>query len=154
MPGPAPKFDPARRNARVGPVLLPAEGRKGDPPEWPLPYEPSLAELAVWNDLWRTPQAAAWERMGVGVRLEVARYAGLLVRAGLPDSFAALHGQASMLADKLGLTPKAMRTLLWQVVDNEVEEKRHRKNAADRRDELALRRRLLAGRDGDESAAG
>jgi len=43
----------------------------------------------------------------------VARYCRLLVRAEAPGSTAAVHAQATALADRLGLTPKAMRLLLW-----------------------------------------
>ena len=74
MPGPAPK-DPAarrRRNATVGKTILPAGGRVGDPPAWPL----ARAEAEPWASLWATPQAAAWETLG-WTRV-VARYAVLI----------------------------------------------------------------------------
>src|SRR5690606_4166124 len=121
MPNP-PKLDPQRGHRGRGITLLPAEGRKGDPPDWPLPDEPTLYELDTWRYLWATPQAVAWERMGPGVLREVARYCRLLVRCENPNSIAALHAQALALADRLGLSPKAMRLLLWQIVDDELEE--------------------------------
>jgi hypothetical protein len=63
--------------------------------------------------LWHTPQAVAWERLGWSH--EVARYCRLLVKASLPKAVPAVHGQCTALADRLGLTPKAMRMLLWTV---------------------------------------
>lgn len=139
----APKPDPVRRNARVGPLKLPAEGRKGSAPKFPLPkmsvlrweYEDKRRfqvldpestearreqELELWDQLWRTPQAVAWERLG-WVRV-VARYARLAVAAEELDKDAL--SEARQLEDRLGLTPKAMRLLLWEIVADEVGEQR------------------------------
>lgn len=113
MPGPAPK-DPAarrRRNAAVGKTVLPAGGRVGDVPVWPI-FE--VSEPSVWALLWRLPQASAWERDHM--QFVVADYA--LLRARLYGDDAP---SASLLAEKrnqetvLGLNPKAMRSLLWEV---------------------------------------
>lgn len=126
----APKFDPQRRNARVGPVKLPAEGRRGDVPGWPLDG-PTCREEAVWGALWRTPQAVVWERLGW---LEtVARYCRLVVRCEGPQSGAGLHAAATALEDRLGLTPKAMRLLLWEVQDDELAEARRQPRSDVRR---------------------
>ncbi len=121
MPQP-PKFDPARRNSRIGPVKLPAEGRKGDPPKWPLPGRIIAAESRAWAELWATPQAVAWEKLGW--TRTVARYCRVMVAAEKKDATAALLAQAVSLEDRLGLTPKAMRLLLWEIVADEVTEKR------------------------------
>lgn len=43
MPGPSPNPNAIRRNHRVGPVVLPAEGFKGRMPSWPLPENPKMA---------------------------------------------------------------------------------------------------------------
>ena len=113
MPGPAPK-DPSsrrRRNAAVGKTVLPSGGRVGDVPEWP--------------SLWATPQAAAWERLG-WTRV-VARYAVLIdaVEESEDVPAAALLGEVRQMEDRLGLNPKAMRSLLWEVADtDDVSEKR------------------------------
>ncbi|SDC45740.1 hypothetical protein [Nocardioides lianchengensis] len=42
MPGPPPNPLAARRNPRVGVVVLPAEGYRGRTPKWPLPENPRL----------------------------------------------------------------------------------------------------------------
>ena len=120
--GQVPSFNPRERKARVGPVHLPAEGRKGDPPPWPASGRQTKAEHQAWVELWRTPQAVAWERLGW--TREVARYCRLLVASERPGATAAVHAQATALADRLGLTPKAMRMLLWTVAADEVAEQR------------------------------
>lgn len=147
----APKFEPARRNPRIGVVWLPAGGRPGKPPAWPLPGKLSAAEREAWAQLWATPQAHAWEQLGGTWTRTVARYCRLMVRAEAGDSYAALHAQTTALEDRLGLTPKSMRLLLWQIAPDEVEEKRVAKRAAPE-DELAMRRRLLAHQDDGEAS--
>lgn len=47
-----------------------------------------------------------------------------MVRAEKPDATAAVQAQATALEDRLGLTPKSMRLLLWEVATDEVAEKR------------------------------
>lgn len=123
MPGPAPK-DPAsrrRRNAAVGKTVLPSGGRIGATPEWPMTRD----EPSLWAELWATPQAAAWERLG-WTRV-VARYATLIVAVEDSEDVpaASLLGEVRQMEDRLGLNPKAMRSLLWEVADSdEVAEKR------------------------------
>lgn len=185
MPGPAPKAEPVRRNSRVGPLRLPAEGRKGEPPAWPLsPDLTKQAQLTVlnqdiddmalaaqgddkearaaqrkmftlrqraevltaeieqqaqleadlWKQLWATPQAVAWDRLGY--TRAVARYVRLLIAAERLDKNAL--AEARQMEDRLGLTPKAMRMLLWEIVSDEVAEKRTAKKTT------AARRRMKA----------
>ena len=120
MSGPAQK-DPAtrrRRNVSVGKTLLPAGGREGDVPEWPLALVP---ESSPWADLWHTPQSVAWERLGY-FRV-VARYS-LLLELAEDGAAAPIQSEVRQLEDRLGLTPKAMRMLLWEVSSDEVAEKR------------------------------
>jgi len=124
MPMP-PKFDPARGTRGRGPVQLPKGGRKGKPPAWPLPGRAIAAELEAWRQLWATPQAVMWERLEW--TRTVARYARLMIRAEDAEATAALQAQATALEDRLGLTPKSMRLLLWEVVTDEVAEKRDEK---------------------------
>jgi hypothetical protein len=85
-------------------------------------------EPEVWAGLWATPQAAAWETMG-WTRV-VARYAVLIEAVeeseGVPA--AALLGEVRQMEDRLGLNPKAMRSLLWEVSSEDaVTEKREEK---------------------------
>jgi len=117
-----PKANPVRRNARVGPTILPAEGRKGAPPSWPLAGRHTAAEKITWAELWATPQAVAWETFGAGCVRVVARYCRLLHSAEAMNKDAL--AEARQIEDKLGLTPKAMRMLLWVISADELAEKR------------------------------
>jgi hypothetical protein len=121
MPNP-PKMDPQRGARGRGVTHLPAEGRKGVPPAWPLGGRHSAAEKRAWAQLWSTPQAVAWERLG-WVRT-VARYCRFMLMAEQPSASPALLAQVTAMEDRLGLTPKAMRLLLWQVTSDEVAEQR------------------------------
>lgn len=120
MPGPAPSRNARRRNVRPDWRTLPLAGRLGDAPEWPI-ADPSVAELALWADLWRTPQSVAWFELGW--TRTVARYARLVVRSEFSDpdddrpayAEAALLGEIRQLEDRLGLSPLAMRRLQWEM---------------------------------------
>ena len=112
----------------MAPVRLPAEGRQGEAPPWPLPGDPSPAEGAAWAALWRTPQAVVWERH-VWTRT-LGRYCRVMVRAEQPDAQAALLAQVLALEDRLGIGPKALRMLLWEIVPDEVTPPRPRKASA------------------------
>jgi hypothetical protein len=172
--GPPPKPNARRRNAQVAMTRLPAGGRQGEPPRWPLIddvvatakrdmarrladelelalLEPDLTgrqraaaqrkldgaqatatvldkqieaqtalESELWGELWATPQAVAWERLGW--TREVAQYVRWKVKAELGDLDASK--EARQLADRLGLTPLAMLRLRWEVAADEVAEQR------------------------------
>ena len=122
MPGPAPKASVVRRNPRVGPVLLPAKGRKGAPPDWPLPRPLSGSEGVAWQRLWASPQAVAWENLGW--THTVARYCRMLVASDAEDAPITLCAEVRQLEDRLGLNPLSMRRLMWQIAPDEVAEKR------------------------------
>ena len=171
--GPPPKPAGARRrtNPTVATTKLPAEGRTGDPPKWPLPadvrrqaqldrYGEQIDDLSVeaqgvgrsaaaaarklltlqeradvlsaeldavaeqeqalWVELWRTPQAVAWER--TGWTREVALYCRWMVAAELGDMDAAR--EARQWSDRLGLSALALLRLRWEIVADEVGEQR------------------------------
>ncbi len=148
--GPPPNPNARRRNVRVGLVRLPAKGRDGDVPEWPVGYDPSGKERAIWAELWSTPQAVAWEQLGY--LRSVARYVTLDAAASRsldniddPKLYAAMLANQTrllpelrQLEDRLGLNPKAMRSLMWEIADDEVGAKR------DEREAPKARRRLKA----------
>lgn len=122
-----PKPDAVRRNVRPGMTMLPAKGRQGDAPAWPLDLV-NRAELELWAELWATPQAHAWEQLG-WTRI-VARYCRVAIVAEGLDKDA--MSEARQLEDRLGLTPKAMRMLMWQIAPDEVAEKRQETSAGAR----------------------
>jgi len=114
MPGPPPNKHARRRNSEAW-RQLPRAGRCGPPPPFPLTGRRSKALDELWADLWTSPQAVAWEEMGWS-RL-VGRYAKLLIAAEKSDATAALLGEVRQLEDRLGLSPMAMKRLLWEVAD-------------------------------------
>lgn len=92
-------------------------------------------EAELWAELWVTPQAAAWERLGW--TREVAQYVRWEARAEQGDLDAAK--EARQRGDRLGLTPLAMLRLRWEVAEDEVGEQREDRG---RRAAPAARRRL------------
>lgn len=118
---------------------LPAEGRKGPAPQWPLPPLPiddeGLSEIwqeregELWADLWETPQAVAWERLRW--TRTVARYVRFEVRAETGDLKAG--AEARLLEDRLGLSPQAMLRLRWEVAPDEVAEQRQERTTRSRK---------------------
>lgn len=127
MPGPPPKMNAVRRNIRPDWVRLPIEGRKAPAPKWPL-GKASPAELAVWREVWALPQALMWEKFRWF--RTVARYVRILQRAEALDAGRDAMSEARQLEEHLGLTPKAMKSLMWVVVDDEVAARRDDRGAA------------------------
>lgn len=167
--GPPPKSDDQRRrrNATVAMTKLPAEGRKGPAPKWPLipdvvmsakrdlaaakveglefdlaegkPVDRKLdaakerlaildrqlaeqkaLEASLWRDLWKLPQAVQWQRLGW--TRDVAQYVRHKVLAELGDLDSAR--EARQWSDRLGLSPMALLRLRWEVVADELGERR------------------------------
>lgn len=124
MPNP-PRIDPVRHTPKGrGPQQLP-QAREGKTPPWPLDVPATPEEQKAWTGLWKLPQAAMWERQKT-FRM-VGRYCRAMVEAEQPEASAGLHAQVTAMEDRLGLTPKAMRLLLWEVVVDEVGAKRAEK---------------------------
>jgi len=119
MPGPAPDPNPRRRNKKRVDFTLPRGGRPGRAPAFPIK---AVRVPATWAELWKTPQAAAWEELGIN--RTVARYALLLQQAEKPSAPASLHNEVRQLEDRLGLTPMAMLRLHWEMSADEVSERR------------------------------
>ena len=118
--GPPPKHPSQKRRQTASKLLqLPAEGRHGRAPKWPF-AESTPTERKLWNDLWRTPQAVMWER--THAHREVAAYVRWSLLAETGDIKAA--PEARQMSDRLGLTPLALRRLEWEIVEDELAEKR------------------------------
>lgn len=144
MPGPAPKpaDERARRNKAPVAMRLPAAGREGEPPGWPIGFNPTARADNVWAELWKTPQAVAWERLG-WTRV-VARYVYLLesserdldeiedpkVYAALLAAQTRLLPELRQIEDRLGLNPLALLRLQWVIDGDEVGEKRDEREGA------------------------
>lgn len=203
-PAPKPAGERRRRNATIAMTRLPAGGRKGDAPRWPLLadvatvarrdmarrqadelelalLEPDLqgrsraaaqrkleaaqtsanildkeleaqqqAEGEVWAELWATPQAVAWERLGW--TREVAQYVRWKVRAELGDLDASK--EARQLGDRLGLTPLAMLRLRWEVAPDEVAEQRQERTSRTKARTPRQRLRVVDPEGGSGAVAG
>lgn len=116
--GPAP--DPqALRNDRKGVpggdwITLPAAGREGDPPEWPLTRQ-SKRELALWQREWRRPQAIMWEQNGQD--LEVALYVRSVVAAEKSNAPTNTRTLVKQQQEALGLSIPGLARNRWVIAD-------------------------------------
>ncbi|WP_241193093.1 hypothetical protein [Streptomyces sp. ADI98-10] len=91
---------------------LPAEGRGGEPPEWPL-TEAADRELDLWDDMWAKPQAVAWEDMGQ--ELEVALFVRTLAEAERADARVDVKKMVRGYLDSLGLSVAGMNRNRWKI---------------------------------------
>lgn len=103
-----------RATDQAGWVVLPAGGRQGDPPPWPL-RAPLRRELAVWAVEWARPQAVEWEHLHLEV--EVALYVRTLCQVEKQSSNASLIGKVMQLQNSLGLTKAGMSSNGWRIDD-------------------------------------
>lgn len=121
--GPAPDPNALRRDRDAGEwIPLPAEGRQGATPGWPL-TDQTIRESQLWEDLWRRPQAVMWERYGQ--HLEVALYVRRLTEAEQLESAVNLSTLVRQMGDSLGLTTPGMRANRWRI-----SERREQQSAA------------------------
>jgi len=111
MPGPAPNPNARRRNKESAWSLLP-EACTLPVPAWPFPVEPLAEELALWEEIWRTPMATRWHRLRwTG---EVALYVRCLVKAAL-SADVTLASEVRQLGDRLGTTTLAVQKHRWVI---------------------------------------
>lgn len=116
--------DRLRSSVAGGWVDLPAEGRQGDAPAWPLrPYRAvrgqdpgaiAASEQWHWSALWKLPQAVAWEQLGW--TRDIALYCRLMALAEGGQISAA--GEARQWSDRLGLSAPALARLRWRIRPN------------------------------------
>lgn len=92
---------------------LPRGGFTGRVPAWPLTTKASTAERTVWNQVWRTPQAAAWATEPWR-HPTVAMYVQTRVRFEA-EGAAALGTIMVRLADQIGMTPAGLRENGWEI---------------------------------------
>lgn len=146
--GPAPDPHALRRDREAGQwVTLPAEGRTGPTPEWPL-TDPTARELELWQQLWRKPQALLWERNGQ--HHEVAMYCRRFAAAEVPDAPVALGTLVRQMMDSLLLTIPAMRSARVQIAGGEGKAEAESKPARRRGGGSRARLTVVRG-DGDEA---
>lgn len=97
-------------------IVLPATGRVGPPPEWPLP-DADLREAELWARLWAKPQAVVWEAQGQD--FEVALYVRRFAEAEQRRAAVILGTLVRQMADSLGLTTPGMRCNRWRIGEPE-----------------------------------
>lgn len=113
--GPPPDPNALRRNRKsdaAGWHTLPAEGRTGATPEWPL-ADVQPREWDLWRDLWTRPQAVMWERLGL--HLEVALLARTLMEAEQPEARTEIQKITRQHMESLGLTAPGLLRLRWRI---------------------------------------
>lgn len=133
-------------------MALPAEGRKGRAPKFPLPEMRRYRweqedkrrfqvpdedmtelyrerELAVWAEVWKTPQASAWDTQPWrwSVIAEYCRLKAVVEQE--PDANASLVAQLHRYRDQLGLTPAGLKENGWAIATDEVSKRRETKPA-------------------------
>ena len=117
--GPPPDPNALRRNRATdmaGWTTLPAEGRTGRPPRWPLEGQ-SPREKTLWRELWKRPQAIMWERLDQ--RYEVALFARNLARAETPMASVELQKVVRQYLDSLGLSVAGMLRNRWRLAEQQ-----------------------------------
>lgn len=136
------------------PMQLPAAGRKGRVPAFPLPkiirYISSLddsgkslrlpdavvsnafrkRELELWKELWKTPQAVAWEREPYRLPT-IAKYCRIMASTEVePDASAALLSRERELRQECGLSPDGLKANGWAIAPDQLAEKRAEKKTS------------------------
>jgi hypothetical protein len=107
---------------------LPAAGRGGDPPPWPL-SAPTDRELQVWADFWRKPQAVIWERD------QLFELVGIFIRQFIEAETAKASAEnrktVRMMFADLYLTPDSLSRAKYRIVADEVVSKSAAPDPAD-----------------------
>lgn len=132
-------------------VVLPAEGFAGEAPSFPLPKIPVYeiyfedkqrvkaydsdateakweAELELWAELWRKPQAFMWDRLGL--KFEVAAYVRAFIRSVSEDGNASDRTAALRMSAEIGLSLPGMHQLRWKFATDELAERRSERSGA------------------------
>lgn len=119
--GPPPDPNALRRD-RDGAdwTILPASGRDGDIPEWPLTVatndERAEREAELWARQWTRPQAIVWEANGQ--EDEVALFVRAFADAESPKSPVAARQLVKQLQETLGISLPGMLRLRWKIEAN------------------------------------
>ena len=139
--GPAPDPNSGRSEKR-GWTDLPASGRTGEAPEWPL-TEPTPRERVLWDRWWRKPEALIWEKDGS------ADYVALTVRmfaeAEVERASAENRKTVRMMMADLYLTRDAKDRAGFRVVGDEIATKRTEKQDADKKSSARGRMKVVKG---------
>lgn len=136
--GPAPQRGALRRERasdRAGWIHLPASGREGETPAWPL-SRPNAFEVSQWAIEWRRPQAIMWERLGL--EIQVAMYVRTLRKAMEPRSADAHTKSLNTMLNSLGLTAAALASFRWVIDEGTAAPAPRRAPTSTAKDRLAV----------------
>lgn len=106
--GPVPDPNALRRDRDKNEwTRLPKTGCPLDIPEWPTEFdEPDMNELAMWQRLWRTPQAMVWHANGIVDMVVI--YIRASLQAGKAHAGPGILASFRQYSDALLLTPAAL----------------------------------------------
>ncbi|MFD9905621.1 hypothetical protein [Streptomyces sp. NPDC059063] len=113
--GPPPDPNALRRNRpsdKAGWTTLPAAGRSGPAPVFPLEMM-TPREDELWVDLWSRPQAVAWEALEQ--TYEVALFVRTLAQAEKPNARVDVQRIIRSYLDSLGLSVQGMLRNRWKI---------------------------------------
>jgi hypothetical protein len=115
--GPPPEFDALRRERNGNEwTKLPKECTR-PVPEWPvLAEDPTVAELAYWNELWRMPQAHVWH--ADHTEMQVAAYVRNLIESLAHDAPNSKRVTQRQQADGLLLTVMSLHAARYVITDS------------------------------------
>jgi len=140
--GPPPDPNALRRDRdRAEWRHLPASGREGPAPDWPL-TRASPRETELWTDEWRRPQAIVWEQNHQ--EREVALYVRALVVAERPKATTSARLLVMRQLDALGLTTAGLRSNRW-IIDAEAQQQVTRTDDPDHASTKARFRSIAGG---------
>lgn len=104
--------------ARNALVDLPAEGCALPVPQLPCGREWTAIDRARWEELWQSPQATQWDEACRGTVAALIVYESAIL-AGTASAWQAQEHRYA--AESLGLTPRALAQLGWQIIDGETQ---------------------------------
>lgn len=129
MPGPPPKENPIRRNAREVPWTdLPKAGRKGRAPALPKQITLRSAGKAWWSAAWKTPESTQWGDSELQLAARRAELEDVWQERGDLKVLPEMRHLETMLC----MTPKARKEARWRIVDGDepAEKAKPKKKAA------------------------
>ncbi len=162
------EVESAVSTSEFNPLALPAGGRKGSPPAFPLPRTTRFAvsmldgkptrmpdakatsafrkrELELWREVWKTPQALAWER-DAWRWPTIAKFCRIAASTEIePDASAALLSRERELRTEVGLTPDGLRMNGWAIAPDQLAAKRSQRAATKSTEPAAAPVRRLRG---------
>lgn len=112
--GPAPEPNALRRDRKDDATweTLPAAGREGPTPEWPL-KQATTRESEIWAQLWKRPQAVMWERNEQ--ELEVALFVRNFAEAEQRGAAKGLRDLVRQGMEALGLSIPGLQRNHWKI---------------------------------------